>query len=174
MFLLNGKPLALDGAFTHNGVQYPSRWLRLASPAERAAIGIVEQADPPSWDQRFYWGYDEDGVLIPKQLEDEPVLDEDGMPQLDAMGQQIVTTGLKTQYIQEQKRTAETLLAPYDWYVVRQMEAGRAMPLDVAEYRRNVREASDEREDAIRGATSVDELRDLVLGGLPDWPKQPS
>lgn len=173
MFVLNGKPLALDRAFSHDGVQYPGNWLRNSSPEQRAAIGIEERPEPPSWDQRFYWGYDEDGQLIPKQLNDEPVLDEDGLPQLDAMGQQIVATGLKTLYVQEQKRTAETLLAPYDWYVVRQMEAGKAMPSEVAGYRRAVREASDQREDEIMATTSVDELRSLMFETISPWPQQP-
>jgi hypothetical protein len=66
MFVLNGKPLALDVPFEANGTLYPANWLRLASPAERAAIGITEQPDPPSYDQRFYWGYTASGTLIPK------------------------------------------------------------------------------------------------------------
>ena len=41
-------------------------------------IGITEQADPPRWDEKFYWGYDSDNNLIPKQLNDEAILDEDG------------------------------------------------------------------------------------------------
>ena len=38
MFLLDGKPLALDTPFTDpaTGVQYPANWLRLATPEERA------------------------------------------------------------------------------------------------------------------------------------------
>ena len=51
MFILNGKPLALDRAFTApDGTQYPANWLRLSTPQQREAIGITEQADPPTWD----------------------------------------------------------------------------------------------------------------------------
>jgi hypothetical protein len=56
MFILNGKPLSPDVAFTTGGIQYPANWLRLATPEEREAIGITEQADPPVWDQRFCVG----------------------------------------------------------------------------------------------------------------------
>jgi len=67
MFLLDGKPLSPDVAFTDiNGIQRPANWLRLSSPEERTAAGITEVPDPPIWDQRFYWGYDADGQLIPK------------------------------------------------------------------------------------------------------------
>jgi hypothetical protein len=66
MFILDGKPLSPDRAFTHNGIQYPANWLRLSTLAEKEAIGITEVPDPPTYDERFYWGYDQDGQLIPK------------------------------------------------------------------------------------------------------------
>jgi hypothetical protein len=41
MFLLNGKPLSLDRAFTDiNGIQRPANWLRLSSPEDREKAGI--------------------------------------------------------------------------------------------------------------------------------------
>ena len=41
MFILDGKPLSPDNAFTHDGINYPANWLRLATPEEREAIGIT-------------------------------------------------------------------------------------------------------------------------------------
>ena len=55
MLLLDGKPLSYDRAFTHDGIQYPANWLRLASWEEKSAIGITEVPNPPYYDQRFYW-----------------------------------------------------------------------------------------------------------------------
>ena len=50
-FLLDGKPLAVDVAFTtSNGTQYPANWLRLTTKAEKEAIGITEVADAPTYD----------------------------------------------------------------------------------------------------------------------------
>lgn len=47
MFMLNGKPLAIDTPFRDaNGVQYPANWLRLTTWAEKEAIGITEEPDP--------------------------------------------------------------------------------------------------------------------------------
>ena len=37
MFVLNGKPLPVDVAFTHEGIQYPANWLRLTSATEKAS-----------------------------------------------------------------------------------------------------------------------------------------
>jgi hypothetical protein len=53
MFVLNGQPISPDIPFTHNGVAYPSNWIRLASPSERAAIGITEVVEAPKPDE-FY------------------------------------------------------------------------------------------------------------------------
>ena len=164
MFVLDGKPLALDRAFTHDGIQYPSKWLRLASPEERAAIGIEERPEPPVWDQRFYWGYDQDGQLIPKQLNDEPAVNENGDPVLDENGQPVITTGLKTQWKREQKNIASSLLAASDWYVVREAETGVAAPAGVVAYRQAVRDASNAREAEIEAAATVEELRELLFG----------
>lgn len=164
MFVLNGKTIALDRSFEHDGVQYPANWLRLASPEERAAIGIEERPNPPTWDQHFYWGYDENGSLIPKRLNDEPSFDEDGNVMVDESGERIMQTGLKTQWIAEQKRTAASLLAPTDWYVTRRAETGAAIPPEVLTYREEVRSVSDEREEQIAACATVDELKELLYG----------
>lgn len=177
MFLLNGKPLALDRAFTTaDGIQYPKNWLRLSTPEQREAIGITEQSDPPIWDQRYYWGYDQEGNLIPKQLEDEVVTSEEG--------QSYTQTGLKTLYISQTKETANTLLAPTDWYIVRKFERDIDVPVGIASYRAAVIEVSEERETLISNVTTVHELKGLyessVTGigteqvinppAMPDWP----
>ena len=72
MFTLNGKPLPLDTAFEHDGIQYPSNWLRLSSAEEKAALGITEVAQQPRPDDRFHYVTDNgDGTwtAIPKPLE---------------------------------------------------------------------------------------------------------
>ena len=65
-FKLNGNPLAVDVAFSHNDIQYPANWLRLSTAEEKTAIGITEVADAPIYDSRFYNG---DGTA--KALTDE-------------------------------------------------------------------------------------------------------
>ena len=179
MFILNGKPLALDRAFTApDGTQYPANWLRLASPEQRAALGITEQADAPSYDQRYFWGYDADGELIPKQLDDETVTPEDGEP--------YTQTGLKTQHIRQTKETANTLLQPTDWYVVRNFERNIDVPVGIVSFRAGVIAVSEERESLIGLTTSVVELKGLyessVTGigteqvinppAMPEWPSK--
>ena len=55
-FKLDGKPLAVDVAFSHNDINYPANWLRLSSAQEKKDLGITEVADAPTYDSRFYWG----------------------------------------------------------------------------------------------------------------------
>lgn len=55
MTLKIGDKVITDAPFTLNGVQYPAGWVRLASPAEKKAVGLVELPDPAPVDHRFYW-----------------------------------------------------------------------------------------------------------------------
>ncbi|NBS70529.1 hypothetical protein EBT31_16690 [bacterium] len=141
MFILQGKPLALDRAFTHDGISYPANWLRSASPAEREAIGVTEAPDPAVYDQRFYWGYDADGNLIPKDH-----------------------AQLVEQWVSQTRTTANTLLQPSDWMVIREADNGAEVPLEVKAYRQLVREKCGEKVAAIEATTSTDELAAYITG----------
>ena len=165
MFILDGKQLRPGRPFTHNGIQYPSNWLRLTSWEEKSAIGITEQPDPTPVDTRFYWDHD-----LPKRLEDEPAVDEDGDPVLDENGVQVINTGLKTQWKAQQDQTAYSLLAPTDWYVVRKSETDEAIPVGITSFRSEVRTVCEGRKNAIGLATDVPSLVGIVTFAGLDWP----
>lgn len=177
MFQMNNKPLALDVAFTtEDGTQYPSNWLRLASPDERAAIGITEVADEDTaFDDRFYWSKG-----APKALEDREEVDQegnpmfvmvlgevDGQPAMVPTTKRLVSKGLKSQMIAQVKATAGSLLAATDWKVVRASEGIKPVDADTLAARSAIRAASDANEAAITACTSVEELAILQL----TWPK---
>ena len=158
MFTVSGQTVKYDRAWTHpdTGVQYPANWLRLASPAEREAVGLVEVTTPASavYDQRFYWGVDN-----PKQLDD--VTDDDGN----------VTTGLKTLWKAKQNEIASSLLAPSDWRVVKVLEvnssfsaAKTALPTNWQTYRAAVRTACNTRQSEIDACSDVATLKELLFG----------
>lgn len=132
-FQLNGKPLALDVAFTHNEISYPANWLRLASPEERAAIGITEVADPVPHDDRFFWA-----PGVPKDIDQ-----------------------LKVQMVGQVKSIAGSLLAPTDWKVTRAAEGVKACDQDTLDARAAIRAASDSNEAAVLACATVDELAAL-------------
>jgi hypothetical protein len=140
MFQLNGNPISPDTAFTAGDIQYPANWIRLASPEERAAIGITEVADPVRADDRFYWDGD---INNPKDID-----------------------GLKTMLIAQVKATAGSMLAATDWKVVRASEGVKAVDADTLDERAAIRTASDANEAAITACTSVTQLAALKL----TWP----
>jgi len=148
VFLLDGKPLSPDVAFTHNGVQYPANWLRLASPAQRAVIGITEVPDPPVWDQRFYWGYDQDGKLISKDH-----------------------TQLVEQWTATTRATANALLQPTDWIIIREADNGVPAGLSLKQWREDVRLACREKVDLLKATADTSELATYITSpGYADWP----
>ena len=143
-FLLDGNPLAVDVAFSHNDINYPANWLRLSTADEKTALGITEVADSPTFDSRFYWG---NGTA--KALDDVNATDENGNLLKDENGDQVVTLGVKSQLKTQEKVTAGSLLAKYDWYVVRKAETSKAIPTAIKTYRTAIRTACLTRETEI-------------------------
>jgi hypothetical protein len=171
MFLLNGNPLAVDTAFTNDGIQYPANWLRLASAEEKAAIGITEEADAVRADDRFYW---DGNIANPKALEDRLETKEDGSPLMvqkynpvtEAMedtDKQVVTKGLKSNFIAQVKQTAGSILAQTDWMIIRKAERDVAIPTATVAYRASVVAKAEELEASITAVTTVEELANLDL-----------
>lgn len=148
MFLLNGSPLALDTPFEANDTLYPANWLRLASPEEREAIGITEVPDPPAYDQRFYWGYTASGTLIPKDH-----------------------GTLVSGWTDQTRQTANSLLLPTDWMIVREVDNGTVVSSGVKEWRQNIRTACETKVTNIRSTDSTDSLVVYITG--PDYPVWP-
>lgn len=171
MFLLNGQTLQIDTAFTANDISYPANWLRLASQAEKEAVGITEVADAVRADDRFYWNGD---INLPKALEDRLEVKEDGTPlyvqvydpateSMVDTAEQVVTKGLKSNFIKQVKQTAGSILAQTDWMIIRKAERDVAIPADVVAYRASVVAKADELESAISAVTTVEQLASLDL-----------
>jgi|TARA_A100000172_G_scaffold43668_1_gene26774 hypothetical protein len=132
-----------------NGVTHPQTWARWTDDEKKAA-GLTFVADPKTWDNRFYWGWNADETaLIERNIADVNEVDDDGNPILDQDGNQVVTLGLKSVAIARTKETAGGKLSQTDWYVTRKTEAGTAIPTAVSDYRTAVRAKSKTIEDAI-------------------------
>ena len=170
-FKLNGNPLAVDVAFSHNDIQYPANWLRLSTADEKTALGITEVADAPTYDSRFYNG---DGSA--KTLTDTNATDENGDLLKDENGDQVVILGVKSVLKAQEKITAGTLLSPYDWYVVRKAEKSTAIPTAITTYRDGVRTACDTREKEIDACADTAALVTLYSNkedGTPNMTQYP-
>lgn len=151
MFILDGKPLAPDVPFTHAGIQYPANWLRLSTAKQRKDIGISEVPDPQPYDQRFYWGYDDKGDLIPKDH-----------------------AQLVDQWVAQTRQTANTLLQPTDWIIIREADNGKPADPLLKVWRQDVRFAAGEKVTAINATVDTPELAAYITGAdYPAWPSDP-
>lgn len=183
----NGSTLKVGREFTGtDGTQYPKVWMRY-SDSKKAAIGITWE-DPPAseapYDNRFYWGRQTDGTLIPKSLADVNEVDEDGNAIKGPDGNQIVTPGLKTTWVAQTKRIANDKLAVHDWYIVRNAEKSTAIPSSITTYRDAVRTKCAEIEAALNGAANLTAFMALfedeynsdgslkTIAKINDWPDE--
>ena len=170
-FKLDGNPLAVDVAFSHNDINYPANWLRLSTADEKKALGITEVSDSPTYDSRFYNG---DGSA--KTLTDTNATDENGDPVLDENGDQVVNLGVKSVLKAQEKVTAGSLLARYDWYVVRKAEKSTEIPSTISTFRDAVRTACDTREkeiDACSDTAALVTLYETKEDGTPNMTQYP-
>jgi hypothetical protein len=151
---------------------------------EQGALEVVEGEQK---DQRFYWvTFDSyqvgNGVVTrtyvntPKALEDVLATKEDGSPlyvqvwdatvgELGEMvdtTEQVITKGLKSQWIAQNKASANSQLASTDWMVIRKAERDVAIPADVVTARAAIIAECTAKESAITACTTVDQLIAVV------------
>lgn len=172
-------------AITIGDVSYPQNIFMLWSNDELEAIGIYEVVvdnsnfKNPSYyintNQSFDFANDvvtaSYGTATPKALDD--TTDPD-------TGE--VTHGLKWNHDQVIINQAYGLLQPNDWYVVREQEAGTAIPADWSTFRTDVRSTAADMQSKINACTTVDELAALYeyndaeppVRPLGEWPTPPS
>jgi hypothetical protein len=151
---------------------------------EQGALEVVEGEQK---DQRFYWvtfdSYQVNGSVVtrtytntPKALEDVLATNKDGLPiyvqvfdatvgERGAMvdtTEQVVTKGLKSQWIAQNKASANSQLASTDWMVIRKAERDVAIPSDVVTERAKIIADCTAKEAAITAATTVEALIAVV------------
>ncbi len=159
-WLYNGRTLKVGKSWTDdNGYKHPYNWATAWSAEDKEQWGVTWQDDPDiSYDKRFYRSRD-----VERSLTDVNVVDEDNNPILDQDGNQIVTKGLKTIWIEKTKESANSLLAKSDWYVVRKSEKSTAIPSEITTYRDAVRNATGTIETAINACADLDAFKLLFL-----------
>lgn len=185
-----------DMAFTVGEKQYSARFIRNATPEERKAAGVYEIIYGPQEDQRFYWvdgpkyrvnevnqTVEATFTAQPKALEDKLETKEDGTPlyvqvfdpaanggkgaMVDTT-EQVVTKGLKSQWIAQAKQTAGSMLAATDWMVVRAAEGVKPVDAETTAARAAIRSYSNSLEASITAATDVLALIQVVTN--QKWP----
>lgn len=133
--MLDGRQLRVGRPFkTSDGVSYSQLWSTQLTAEQKTAIGITYEADPESYDNRYYVN-----AGNPRDVAE-----------------------LKTYFIKEQKDAAAAMLAQTDWYVTRKSETDTAIPSAVTTYRAAVRTACAARETEINAAANTAALETLM------------
>lgn len=146
-----------------DGVGYTPAYLQNWTATEKKDRGIYEVVYGTYPDGRFYNivenapTFENDIVSVTftstaKDLEDGEADEATGRS----------NAGLKTQYINQYKQTANSMLASTDWMVVRKLERNIDIPAEVATKRAAVVAEADRLETAISAVTTVEELITVV------------
>jgi len=146
-YFREGIPFELDG------IQYPSNWLNLSTPEEKAALDLVEVITVGERkDDRYYW--------VSEQL----------------VGPELIITSTPKDFATVQKmaldsldQQAYSLLFPSDWMITRKAETGTDLQPEWSIYRDSIRLEVIVVRGQINNATTVDEIAAIK----PNWPLSP-
>ena len=138
----------------------------------KAEHGVFEIVEGEQKDQRFYWVTPDsyqvgDGIVTRTYVNTAKAL-EDVTETPEGYTEPVTTRGLKYNYLQQIKTTANSNLAPTDWMVIRKAERDVAIPTDVTTYRAAVITEYNRLKTAIEGTNSVEDLINVV--GSQNWP----
>ena len=101
-------------------------------------------------------------TITEKALDDTEAKDEDGKNILDEDGNKVMNYGLKTQAIEQTKRTANSLISRFNWLVERSIyDSSKTIPDAVKSYVESIRADSDAIETAVTNCKTLDELKEL-------------
>ena len=101
-------------------------------------------------------------TITEKALDDTEAKDEDGKNILDEDGNKVMNYGLKTQAIEQTKRTANSLISRFNWLVERSIyDSSKTIPDAVKSYVASIRADSDAIETAVTNCKTLDELKEL-------------
>ena len=126
---------------------------------EQGALEVVEGEQK---DQRFYWvtfdSYQVGNGVVTRTYVNTPKALEDVTETPEGATEPVTTKGLKSQWIAQNKASANSQLASTDWMVIRKAERDVAIPAEVVAERAQIIADCTAKEAAITAATSIEEL----------------
>ena len=154
----DGQYIQEGTQFTIDGVEYPSNWLNLSTPEEKAEIGLEEvvATNSPANDQ-YYW--------VSTELNEATLTYVNTPKDLDTV---------KSNATSQINQTAYSILLPSDWMVVKSVETGNPVSTEWNTWRQSIRTTADTTRLSVAEATDVDEVQ-TIMGNItwsPD-PNQP-
>ena len=155
----DGQYIQEGTQFTIDGVEYPSNWLNLSTPEEKAEIGLEEviATNSPASDV-YYW--------VSTELNEASLTYINTPKDLDTV---------KSNAVSQINQTAYSLLLPSDWMVVKSVETNTPMSTDWNTWRQSIRTTADTSRTAVAGAVDVEEVQTIMsnITWSPD-PNQPT
>ena len=145
-YLHEGRRYYVGVPFTYNEINYTRAG---ATDETFTALGFTQVNIQPRPDDRYY--------IINSDPKD------DGS--WDATPRDIEQ--LKEAEVQQVNTTEGSLLGSTDWYYIRNLETGKAIPDHITERRAAIRAVADQRVALIDKVTTIEELQQLQL---PEWP----
>ena len=162
--MYNGREIKVGKSWRDdNGVRHPRNW-NIWSAEEKEVVGIVEIEEETPPDSRLYsWSRNSDGTINkkPKDL-----------------------VKLKESLTENVKTTQGSSLSLTDWTIVRKVDTGTEVPVNIQTWRDAIRTRATEMEVAIEGAADLDAIAELFVkrtgnedgtstktGILYDWPE---
>ena len=101
-------------------------------------------------------------TITEKALDDTEAKDEDGKNILDEDGNKIINYGLKTQAIEQTKRTANSLISRFNWLVERSIyDSSKSIPKELSDYVSSIRQDCSDIETAVTNCKTLDEFKAL-------------
>jgi len=148
-------------AFTWNGVEYPANWCNLSSPADKAAIGMVNVVYGAQDNDQYYWVTQQDPVYNAQT----------NQVDINFTSTPKDLTSVKGSSINQINSTAYSILLPTDWMVVKAVETSTTVSPVWNTWRQSIRTTAASAVSAVEGATNVDEVA-AVMSNI-NWPKSP-
>lgn len=152
---LDGQYIQEGQQFTIRGVEYPSNWLNLSTPEEKAALGLEEViATNQPYDPVYYWT----GEIL-----DKATLTYTGTPK--------ALTDVKSNAINQVNNSAYSILFPTDWMSIKAIETSVPMPANWRSWRESIRTTAASTVSLIEAAADVNAVA-VIMGNIA-WPKNP-
>lgn len=152
--------LQMDVPFTVGDKTYSSAFLRTSTPSEKLEAGVWEIIESARADDRFYWVSGAEYRVNEVNSTVEATFPHTAKD-LD---------GLKTNWTTQVNHTANSLLTPTDWVVIRKIERNVDIPADIATYRAAVITECARLKAAITAAADLDAF--IAVVNAQNWPAQ--
>jgi hypothetical protein len=136
-------------AFKIGNTVYPQDWLNLSTPAQKAALGIVDVIYGTRPNDQYYW------------VTQQPPVYANGVVTIDYTATPKDLAGCVKQAVDAINAQAYSILLPSDWMAVKAFETGSVVAPEWSAWRQEIRTQAAAGIAAVEACTTVVELANL-------------